>query len=455
MRFGQRRHVPAIGNTDKSQIRFDFDHAINGRLIQNIRPFPVDKHDRPIGDPFKHAPQIRTVIVGEDHVPLDRAEVLLDMHDEVTELLVFGEEFEKSGALLEAIEGAGLADGIATARWENIGLMRSMTPLFDGIMALLLFAILLVAGAGLLNTMLMSVLERQREIGVLLALGLSRPKIVGSIVSEAGIFALAGSAIDASPDTTPSVSTATLPPASSSAARPAPAPVATASPEPVRHKVVRGETAYTVARLYDVPIKSLAEWNGLGSDFTIREGQYLLIPVAGAAAPARTVQTAAAVTEPGQGSPTPVPPSASKPLPDEKVAARTDEVAQEVSVGKPTATSSAQMDFPVKGKIIRTYTKGKNEGIDIAASPGAAVTAAKDGSVAAITSSADQVPIVVVRHADNLLTVYANVENIKVKKGDPVSRGQQIAQLRGGSNSYVHFEVRNGFDSVNPMPYLE
>ena len=181
----------------------------------------------------------------------------------------------------------------------------------------------------------------------------------------------------------------------------------------------------------------------------------LLIPVAGAAAPARTVQTAAAVTEPGQGSPTPVPPSASKPLPDEKVAARTDEVAQEVSVGKPTATSSAQMDFPVKGKIIRTYTKGKNEGIDIAASPGAAVTAAKDGSVAAITSSADQVPIVVVRHADNLLTVYANVENIKVKKGDPVSRGQQIAQLRGGSNSYVHFEVRNGFDSVNPMPYLE
>lgn len=276
-----------------------------------------------------------------------------------------------------------------------------------------------------------------------------------SAATGVDIASLAGSAIDASPDTTPSVSTATLPPASSSAARPAPAPVATASPEPVRHKVVRGETAYTVARLYDVPIKSLAEWNGLGSDFTIREGQYLLIPVAGAAAPARTVQTAAAVTEPGQGSPTPVPPSASKPLPDEKVAARTDEVAQEVSVGKPTATSSAQMDFPVKGKIIRTYTKGKNEGIDIAASPGAAVTAAKDGSVAAITSSADQVPIVVVRHADNLLTVYANVENIKVKKGDPVSRGQQIAQLRGGSNSYVHFEVRNGFDSVNPMPYLE
>ena len=61
----------------------------------------------------------------------------------------------------------------------------------------------------------------------------------------------------------------------------------------------------------------------------------------------------------------------------------------------------------------------------------------------------------VVRHADNLLTVYANVDNIKVKKGDSIKRGQTLAALRGGDNAYVHFEVRNGFDSVNPVPYLE
>ena len=80
--------------------------------------------------------------------------------------------------------------------------------------------------------------------------------------------------------------------------------------------------------------------------------------------------------------------------------------------------------------------------------------AAADGTVAAITASADQVPIIVVRHADNLLTVYANVDRIKVAKGDTVKRGQQIAQLRGGDNAYVHFEVREGFDSVDPTPYL-
>ena len=83
------------------------------------------------------------------------------------------------------------------------------------------------------------------------------------------------------------------------------------------------------------------------------------------------------------------------------------------------------------------------------------MTAAAAGIVAAITADADKVPIIVIRHPDNLLTVYANVENITVKKGDSVSRGQQLASLRGGDNAYVHFEVRDGFDSVDPSPYLQ
>ncbi|MFK7752485.1 MAG: peptidoglycan DD-metalloendopeptidase family protein [Sedimentitalea sp.] len=265
------------------------------------------------------------------------------------------------------------------------------------------------------------------------------------------IASLAGSAIDAAPDTTP-VETSTLAPA-----EPA---VAVANPEPVRHKVERGETAYTLSRLYQVPVRSLAEWNGLGSDFSIREGQFLLIPVTGAVAPnraAQAAQDATTVAEPGSGSRTPVPPSAASPLPDEQIAAAPPEPPK-VSIGepsRPTTNVDAVMAMPVQGKIIRTYSKGRNEGIDIAAAPGTPVTAAADGSVAAITSSADQVPIVVVRHPDNLLTVYANVNDIKVSKGDKVRKGQTIASLREGDKAYVHFEVRNGFDSVDPTPYLE
>lgn len=50
---------------------------------------------------------------------------------------------------------------------------------------------------------------------------------------------------------------------------------------------------------------------------------------------------------------------------------------------------------------------------------------------------------------------YANVDNIAINKGDKVKRGQTIATLRSGDDAYVHFEVRDGFDSVDPLPYLQ
>lgn len=266
--------------------------------------------------------------------------------------------------------------------------------------------------------------------------------------SSVDIASLAGRAID---NAQPSqVQTSTLAPANGS-------PAPQVGIEPTRHKVKRGETAYTISRLYGVTVRGLADWNGLGPDFAIREGQYLLIPVPDVAAPAKATSTqskTAAVT-PGQGSPTPTPPSASKPLPDEKVTPAAEPVAKPKTpdLGK-TQSSNAAMGMPVNGSIIREFKKGKNEGIDISAPSGTAVKAAADGTVAAITSSADKVPIVVVKHPNNLLTVYANVEGITVAKGDSVKRGQTIAKIRAGSSNYVHFEVRKGFDSVDPMPYL-
>ncbi len=267
------------------------------------------------------------------------------------------------------------------------------------------------------------------------------------------IQTMAGGAINRAP-ATPGVQTTALP-----ATRPN--PQKQTGSEPVRHRVERGETAYTIARLYGVPVASLAEWNGLGADFSVREGQFLLIPVAQQAAPQRSAAvggsaSVAPTTLPGAGSPTPTPPSAAKPLPPvEKapvVASTTKPVAD---VGKTTKpTSNGRMIPPVQGSIIRAYSKGKNEGINIKGTPGTAVKAADGGTVAAITKSAEGVPIVVIRHPDNLLTVYANVASVNVKKGDNVSKGSTIAKLRPGDDSFVHFEVRNGFDSVDPTPYL-
>lgn len=275
-------------------------------------------------------------------------------------------------------------------------------------------------------------------------------------IQPVDITTLAGNAINRTP-ATPGVQTAALPPATPAA------PNAQTGKEPIRHKVERGETAYTIARLYNVPVRSLAEWNGLGADFAIREGQFLLIPVPKQNPPKRTETSTAtaAPTPPGAGSPTPTPPSAAKPLPQDDTATPT--TAPIVEPDKPVAdvgpvtkpAPAAKFVTPVQGTIIRGYAKGRNEGINIKAAPGAPVKAADAGTVAAITKSADGVPIVVVRHAGNLLTVYANVTDVAVAKGDSVRRGQSIAKLRGGEDSYVHFEVREGFDSVDPAPFLD
>jgi len=220
--------------------------------------------------------------------------------------------------------------------------------------------------------------------------------------------------------------------------------------EPIQHKVERGETAYSIARLYNVSVRSLAEWNGLGPDLGVREGQYLLIPVAASAPPAATNAT----TAPGAGSPTPTPPSAAKPLPRDSAPAAESAALASPELGE-DKSSQARMSMPVKGRIIRGYERKKNDGIDIAAGAGSAVVAADGGTVAAITRDTEQVPILVLRHADNLLTVYANIDAIKVKKGEQVKRGQQVAVVRPGDPAFLHFEVRRGFESIDPMPFLE
>ena len=268
-------------------------------------------------------------------------------------------------------------------------------------------------------------------------------------IQPVDISSIATGAIDRAP-ATPGVQTAALPSANTTDGQ--------TGKEPVRHRVERGETAYTIARLYGVPVKALAEWNGLGSDFAIREGQFLLIPVPQQNPPKRTAAPAA-TTLPGAGSPTPTPPSAAKPLPQDNSAkplpAATKPAKPVADVGKTTKPAKAtKMQTPVQGSIIRGYAKGKNEGINIKAAAGAPVKAADTGTVAAITKSAEGVPIIVVRHTGNLLTVYANVTGVNVKKGDSVARGQQIAKLRSGDDAYVHFEVRKGFDSVDPAPFI-
>lgn len=235
------------------------------------------------------------------------------------------------------------------------------------------------------------------------------------------------------------------------ATTPVTAPTAQTGTEPARHKVKRGETVFSISRIYDVPVRAVAEWNGLGPNLNVREGQVLLIPQPGQSAPNTTP------VAPGTGSDTPVPPSAALPLPDEtpSVPVPAAEVPDAPDLGATTpADSAARLAYPVQGGIIRAYAAGRNEGIDIGVPAGTSVKAAAAGTVAAVTTDTSGVAIVVLKHDGGLLTVYTNLEGLTVAKDASVSRGQVIGKVRAGDPSFLHFEVRRGLTSADPAEFL-
>lgn len=223
-------------------------------------------------------------------------------------------------------------------------------------------------------------------------------------------------------------------------------------PEPIRHIVESGETAYSIARLYSVSVTSLASWNGLDRDLTLRQGQQLLIPVVEDGTPEKTVPNDE--TLPGTGSETPLPPTSKQALPDTVEEAVIPESPNLAETRTPPG-ASRKLLTPVSGKVLRGYSAaaGGNEGLDISASAGTSVKASEDGEVALISATATST-IILLRHPDNLYTVYSNVDGVSVKKGQTVRRGQTIAKVADGSPSFLHFEIRRGTESVDPAPYL-
>lgn len=205
--------------------------------------------------------------------------------------------------------------------------------------------------------------------------------------------------------------------------------------DPTQHRVASGETAYSIARIYNVSVTALASWNGLGPDLTVREGQMLIIPVPDTDRMVVTTNTQVVPTD----TQTPV------------IATPTTPTVSTPSVGGFSA--------PVDGTIIRGFNpqsgRNKSDGIDYAVPAGTPVRAAQAGTVALVSDSNGALgTIVLIRHADGVITVYGRVTNVSVVKGAAVTRGQVIGVVASGDNPSLHFEVRKGADPVDPTPYL-
>ncbi len=120
--------------------------------------------------------------------------------------------------------------------------------------------------------------------------------------------------------------------------------------------------------------------------------------------------------------------------------------------------------WPVRGKIVSYYgtiwhpkykTKVKNNGIDIkVSSPNAPVRSIENGTVIFAEPYLGYGNTVIIDHG-GFFSVYTQLAQINVKKGDNVTKGQLIGRIGDPNTGYIlHFEIRVGGKSVNPLKYL-
>jgi lipoprotein NlpD len=200
------------------------------------------------------------------------------------------------------------------------------------------------------------------------------------------------------------------------------------------HVVKAGETPATIAKEAGIPVEDVLEINGLRRGQALEPGRliYVLAAPAQAGTPTADAPTVAETSEPDE----PAVPSA--------------------------APGTARLRWPLARPVL-TSLFGKrwgreHEGIDMKAPTGTPVLAAADGEV---IYAGNQVRgygnMVVLKHAGDMLTVYAHNSLLLVHTGDRVVAGREIARVGDTGRStaaHLHFEVRRGQAPEDPLPFL-
>ena len=91
-----------------------------------------------------------------------------------------------------------------------------------------------------------------------------------------------------------------------------------------------------------------------------------------------------------------------------------------------------------------------NKGINIQCQPGASARSIFDGEVAAVASVAGQL-VVMVRHGD-FISVYCNLKNVVVRKGQQVTTRQVLGTV--GQDNILQFQLRRDIQKLNPEVWL-
>ncbi|MBI4861609.1 MAG: M23 family metallopeptidase [Candidatus Riflebacteria bacterium] len=213
------------------------------------------------------------------------------------------------------------------------------------------------------------------------------------------------------------------------------APEASGSPRGAFHVVARGETLFTLARLYKVPTRDIEQWNPNEVGRGLPAGCTVFIPNAA-------------------------------PLPSKAKQIREDPHSKKLASFRPrSGGGEPQFRWPLAGSVGSRFGPrgGKlHTGIDIGAPTGTVVRAAMAGRVIYSGVMRGYGNVVIVDHQNGFFTVYGhNDRNLvpRVGSGGSVSvgAGQPIAmvgQTGNATSPHLHFEVRKSNNAVDPLKYL-
>ena len=284
----------------------------------------------------------------------------------------------------------------------------------------------------------------------------------------------------------------------------APQPSSAPKPAPVRsdvrpdsYTVKPGDTLYSIALEHGLDYRELALWNGLDNPGALKVGMQLRLSApAGAAAvvaaplkggggtvearPLGTGPSPAPIAPPAAATPSSAPsgavlseprgvrmpyseqalaqlsrPDTPTPAAPRTEAARPDPKADSASEAR--GPEDVDWAWPVKGKIVGTFNDATSKGIAIAGKLGTPVLASAPGRVIfSGTGIRGFGKLIVIKHNNTYLSVYAHNSELNVKEGQAVTKGQKIAEMGNTDADQVklHFEIRRFGKPVDPMKLL-
>src|ERR1051325_5284551 len=207
------------------------------------------------------------------------------------------------------------------------------------------------------------------------------------------------------------------------------APVLPKQNEGIYHVVKAGENLYRIGRAYDLSHEELARVNGLRDAGQIYVGQRIFIPGATRQLPIDVL--------------TPLQPENQVPLP-----------------AQPLDIQDEKFIWPVVGSVNSGFgprSGSFHDGIDIGAPAGTPIRAIERGEVIYSDQLRGYGNIVIIRHAEGIVSVYAHNDVNLAKQGQVVSRGEIIAKVGSTgrvTGPHLHFEIRKNNTAQDPLRFL-